>query len=129
MFCYHSMHAPLLWAIKLFLIPLRPREGFGQKWLSPNNNISNLWAIFTLPSFGRSHNELWSGKRRKPLGPGYFQGRIQEFLKGGAVHYCSNLQRQWSGRRVKTPCLWRELLRGSGANPPPPPPKNKIKNK
>ena len=31
------------------------------------------------------------------------QGRIQEFLKGGVVHYRSSLEHQWCGRRVTAP--------------------------
>ena len=31
------------------------------------------------------------------------QGRIQEFLKGGVVHYQSSLEHQWCGRRVTAP--------------------------
>ena len=32
-----------------------------------------------------------------------FQGRIQEFLKGGVVHYRRNLEHQWCARRVTAP--------------------------
>ena len=48
------------------------------------------------------------------------QGRIQEFLKGGVVHYWRNLHHQWCWRRVTVPFLLRDLIRGSGAMPPPP---------
>ena len=52
------------------------------------------------------------------------QGRIQQFLKRGVVHYWRNLHHQWWGRRVTAaPFLWRDLLRGSGAMPPSPPKK------
>lgn len=39
------------------------------------------------------------------------QGRIQQFLKGGVVHYRSNLEHQWChcGRRVTAPTSLRNV--------------------
>ena len=54
-----------------------------------------------------------------PGQPRGIQGRIQEFLKGGVVHYRSNLEHQWRGRWVTAPASGAISWEGPESYPSP----------